>query len=296
MELQFVPFPFLVLFLSTWNTVQHAEHLTAFASVSSSSRDTEHGIRTAGVDNMLLSRVVELGAFKWSKRVCGFGLTIYAAYVAVQWMRYGRSSPRQRWGQHNHDLLDRFMPEWDVREVHKVFLDCAPADAYRLACNLDPMQLPLVRFIFRTRSLLLRGSEQTPVQTCGLVSYTKSIGWEALAEIPDREVVMGSVTKPWKANVKFRSVPPQQFTPFREPGFVKIVWTLRSDMLPRGTLFRTETRAVATDASTRWKFRMYWAAFSPGIVLIRRLLLFRIAQEVKLQRFKRSQEPISSGA
>ncbi|MFL6414634.1 MAG: hypothetical protein ACJ74Y_03055 [Bryobacteraceae bacterium] len=178
------------------------------------------------------------------------------------------------------------MPQWDVAEVHKVFLECEPSDAFRLACNLDPMRLPLVRFIFRARSLLLRSPEQTPVQTGGLVSYTKSIGWSALAEIADCEIVMGSVTKPWEANVKFRSIPPQQFTAFQEPDFVKISWTLRSDIVPGGTLFRTETRAVATDAGARRKFRLYWAVFSPGIVLIRKLLLFQISREAKTMTFK----------
>ena len=89
------------------------------------------------------------------------------------------------------------------------------------------------------------------------MSYTKSIGWAALAEIPDRELVMGSITKPWKASAKFRSMLPQQFTAFREPDFVKIIWTLRANAGLGGTVFCTETRAVATDAGARWKFRLY---------------------------------------
>jgi hypothetical protein len=38
-------------------------------------------------------------------------------------------------------------------------------------------------------------------------------------------------------------------------------------------MYRTETRAVATDASARAKFRWYWSRLSPGIWLIRRLSL-----------------------
>ncbi|MFL6450024.1 MAG: hypothetical protein ACJ746_20440 [Bryobacteraceae bacterium] len=218
---------------------------------------------------------------KWPGCVLATGLSLYAILVAVQWIRYGRSSSPRKRAEDEDDLLDRFMPEWDVAEIHKVFLECEPADAYRVACNLDPMQLPLVRFIFRTRSLLLRSSEVTPVQTGGLVSYTESIGWVALAEIPDREILMGSVTKPWQANVTFRPIAPDKFTAFGEPDFVKICWTLRSDRVPGGTLFRTETRAVPTDAGSRRKFRLYWSVFSQGIVLIRRLLLVQIRREAK---------------
>jgi hypothetical protein len=55
---------------------------------------------------------------------------------------------------------------------------------------------------------------------------------------------------------------------------VKIAWTLRADPISRSqSIFRTETRAVATDAAARRKFRRYWAVLSPGIILIRRASL-----------------------
>jgi hypothetical protein len=85
---------------------------------------------------------------------------------------------------------------------------------------------------------------------------------------------MGAVTQPWYANVVFRPLPPDEFVSFDQPGYVKIVWTLRADPTGRRTsVFRTETRVVTTDATARAKFRWYWAKFSPGIVLIRWLSL-----------------------
>ena len=81
---------------------------------------------------------------------------------------------------------------------------------------------------------------------------------------------MGAVTQPWEANVVFRALPPNEFVLFDEPDYVKIVWTLRADAIdPKASIFRTETRAVATDASARVKFRRYWSFLSPGIILIR---------------------------
>jgi hypothetical protein len=38
-------------------------------------------------------------------------------------------------------------------------------------------------------------------------------------------------------------------------------------------VFRTETRAIATDALARTKFRRYWSFLSPGIIAIRRIML-----------------------
>jgi hypothetical protein len=79
---------------------------------------------------------------------------------------------------------------------------------------------------------------------------------------------------PWKANVVFRTVVPDEFATFDEPGYVKIVWTLRADPLDAtASVFRTETRALATDASARRAFKRYWSVFSPGIVVFRRMML-----------------------
>lgn len=81
---------------------------------------------------------------------------------------------------------------------------------------------------------------------------------------------MGAVTQPWEANVVFRPLPPGEFAVFDEPDYVKIVWTLRADPIGADvSIFRTQTRAVATDAAARAKFRRYWSFVSPGIILIR---------------------------
>src|SRR5262249_47613425 len=82
------------------------------------------------------------------------------------------------------------------------------------------------------------------------------------------------VTKPWEPNVTFRALPPGEFAAFSEPDYVKIAWTLRADPIDRTScVFRTETRAIATDPAARSRFRWYWAFASPGIALIRRLSL-----------------------
>jgi hypothetical protein len=46
-------------------------------------------------------------------------------------------------------------------------------------------------------------------------------------------------------------------------------------------VFRTETRAAATDAGARSKFRRYWRLFSPGIIAIRLLLLPSLKAEAE---------------
>jgi hypothetical protein len=100
-----------------------------------------------------------------------------------------------------------------------------------------------------------------------------ALGWGVLADTPG-EIVLGSVTRPWEAHVVFKALPPEAFAAFDEPGYVKIVWSLRADPLASDrSTFRTETRATATDPSARVKFRRYWALTSAGIALIRLLSL-----------------------
>jgi hypothetical protein len=216
----------------------------------------------------------------------GLGLAAgaYGAYAAMTWYRYGRVAepdPHQR-----DELLDRFMPAYEVVERHRIRVAAPPAVTLAAARDQDLFQLPLVRAIFKTREIVLGATPDDRPRPRGLVAATLALGWGILAELPDRELVVGAVTRPWEANVTFRALPPDEFADFSEPGFVKIAWTLRAD--PAGdfmSIFRTETRAVATDTAARSRFRRYWAFASPGIGLIRRLSL----RPLKLEAERRAQ-------
>ena len=132
----------------------------------------------------------------------------------------------------------------------------------------------IVRAIFSARAFVLGAEPEAEARPKGLVAQTTSLGWRVLAENPGREIVIGAVTQPWLPNVVFRGLAPEEFRAFQEPGYVKIVWTLRADPVGESeSIFRTERRVTATDQTARTKFRWYWARFSPGIILIRRVML-----------------------
>jgi hypothetical protein len=159
----------------------------------------------------------------------------------------------------------------------------APPDiTLSAAADTDLEQSPVVRAIFRARELVLGSKNDAVARPRGLLAQLTSLGWGILAETPGREIVAGAVTQPWLANVVFRALPPDEFRAFQEPGYVKIVWTLRAD--PAGaseSIFRTETRVTTTDRAARARFRWYWARFSPGVVLIRRVMLRRLKKEAE---------------
>jgi hypothetical protein len=178
-------------------------------------------------------------------------------------------------------LLDQFIPVYDVVERHRARVNAPAEVTLSAATEMNLEQPAIARLIFRTREVLM-GGRAAHRASLGLLAQMKSLGWGVLAEIPGREIVMGAVTQPWKAEVVFRAVAPNEFAAFAEPGYVKIVWTLRADPIgPVESIFRTQTRAVATDAGARVRFRRYWAFVSPGIRLIRQLILIPLKAEAE---------------
>lgn len=226
------------------------------------------------------TRKVARTAARWSAASVGIGVAAYAAYVGTTWLRYGHVGPSN--GVEPDPLLDRFMPTYEVVERHHTYVAAPAAITLTAAAEMDLQQLRIVRYIFKGRELLLRSRPDERRRPRGIIELTRSLGWGVLAETPGREIVMGAVTQPWESDVVFRAVPPEAFAQFHDPGFVKIVWTLRADAREDGScIFRTETRAVATDVDARMRFRRYWALVSPGITLIRRMMLEPVKAEAE---------------
>ncbi|MCC6538643.1 MAG: hypothetical protein IT162_13895 [Bryobacterales bacterium] len=218
------------------------------------------------------------------------GLTLFAVRAAAVWLRFGRAT---RTGA--DPLLDRLLPDYDIAERHHIRI-AAPADTvFAAACAVDLDDSPVVRAITRGRELLLgtRTDPHAPPLPRGMLAGMKARGWGVLAELPQREIVMGAVTQPWQANVVFHALPPEEFAVFYAPGYVKIAWTLRADPDGDGdAVFRTETRACACGGEARRLFRNYWALLSAGIVLIRwetLRMLKRAAEQ------KNPPEPVGAG-
>lgn len=204
----------------------------------------------------------------------------YALLVTNAWRSYGYPPPPRP--DERDALLDEFMPVYDVVERHRIEIDAPPAVVLAAAQDQDLMHSPVIRTIFRARELVLGATPDDPMRPAGLIATMQSLGWRVLAERPGREIVVGAVTRPWEADVVFRGLPPEQFAAYREPGNVKIVWTLRAE--PAGehrSVFTTETRAVATDATARARFRTYWAFASPGIAAIRLFTLRPLMREAE---------------
>jgi hypothetical protein len=187
-------------------------------------------------------------------------------------LRYGAAKIST--GAGKDSLLDRFIPNPEVVEDHSIAIAAAADVVLATAKEMEFLKSPVVRTIIRARELALGGEPDTRPHPPTLFEQMQSIGWVVLSERAGREVVLGSVTRPWLAAPVFRSIAANEFRDFSEPGYVKIAWTLRADPVDdRHSVFHTETRVCTTDADARERFRSYWSFVAPGIKLIRVAML-----------------------
>ena len=191
-------------------------------------------------------------------------------------------------------LVERFLPRYDVAVVHADVFRASPAQCYARVMELDLLQAPFVRAALGLRALpqrvlgtLRAPGNRTSIEASPLTFRLRDmvgLGWILLAEIPGVEMVLGQVSRPWKADASSTGAPttPEQFTNFDEPGFAKIVTSLRVD--PYGndsSILTVETRVAATDAMSRRRFRRYWLLIGPASSLIRRMALRLLATELR---------------
>jgi len=154
------------------------------------------------------------------RRGVGLAAVSYAAYVGVTWARYGQvSGPNP---DEHDELLDRFIPVFDVVERHHIHIAAPAAVTLEVAQDMNLFDAPIVRAVFRGRELILRAAPDNRPRPRGLLAEMQSLGWVVLAETPGHEIVVGAVTQPWEANATFRSLPAETFRAFNEPDYIKI--------------------------------------------------------------------------
>ena len=190
--------------------------------------------------------------------------------------------------------MEQFLPRYDVAVVHADIFRAPPARCYARVMELDLLQAPFVRAALGLRALPQRvlgtlrapgngTTINTPPPTFRLRDMV-GLGWILLAETPGVEMVLGQVSRPWKADASSTDAPatPEQFTNFDDPGYAKIVTSLRVD--PYGnnsSILTVETRVATTDAMSRRRFRRYWLLIGPASSLIRRMALRLLAADLR---------------
>src|SRR5207253_3656075 len=136
-------------------------------------------------------------AGRWLAFAAGMAANSYGAYVTSAWYSYGK--PRKpAAGEDVDPLLDCFIPEYEVVESHHVSVAAPAKITLAAAADMDLERSVIVRAIFKGREFILGSDRDNVCRPRALLAQMKSLGWGVLAQIPDREIVVGAVTQPWK--------------------------------------------------------------------------------------------------
>jgi hypothetical protein len=186
-------------------------------------------------------------------------------------------------------LIDRYLPQFDVTEVHEVQMDAPPEVTYSAIRDAD-LRDPLVGALFALRELpnrlarKLRGEPPPPAAKSFTFRdvATEEMGWVSLDENPGDEFVVGSVGRFWQRDYGWRPVAREAFVGFNEPGYAKLAisFSVRPNA-SGGTVLRYEARTATTDAAARMRFRWYWRMIRPGVAIVMRRALGRIKAEAE---------------
>lgn len=177
--------------------------------------------------------------------------------------------------------MDSLMPVFHVSELHSTRVD-APTevvyDEFRRV-NLKGSVLSWV-FTFPRRFANLFRRRKKPVKHLNLATFEKG-GFFLLSDDGHQEILVGMIES-MGGGAKPGVLDAGQFKGFREPGFAKILWSIRVKEVDGASLLQTETRVHCTDPRTRRIFRVYWFFIQPFSGLTRRDMLraFRARAEL----------------
>jgi hypothetical protein len=189
-------------------------------------------------------------------------------------------------------LIDRYLPRFDLTEVHEVEVDAPPAVTFD-AIRKTELRDPLINTLFGIRELpnrLARKLSGTPLppqpKSLTFADMVKpEMGWIHLAEEPGIEFVVGSVGRFWRKDYGWRPVQPDDFAGFGEPGYAKLaVGFFVQPAGFGGSTLRYEARTATTDETARKRFRRYWRLIRPGVAIVMRRALGRIKVEAERER------------
>ena len=160
-------------------------------------------------------------------------------------------------------LLDQAMPDCDRRELHRRRTSAPPPALWEAIHELRADELTAMRVLMGMRTL----GRKSGAGDVTVLRGFRGMGFRAVAEEPERELVVVGIGRFWTPSGGLRKVTDKgQFLDFQEPGYAKVAFNFRIE----DGVISTETRIAATDAHARRRFGLYWLAIRPGSGLIRR--------------------------
>jgi hypothetical protein len=183
--------------------------------------------------------------------------------------------------------LDEVMPDYDVHEVHELWVPAWPEPAYEAVLAVTANEVRLFGPLMSLRAVpsRLRGRRRSRDARAPLLTEMLKAGFVDLGAEPGSEVVLGAVGRFWSptGNLPLRTVRTREdFKMFAEPGYSKAAVNFSVEPQSEGSVLRTETRIVGTDAEATRKFRRYWWLIGWASAAIRRSWLKAIRRRVSV--------------
>jgi hypothetical protein len=189
-------------------------------------------------------------------------------------------------------LLDRYSPEYDYVEKHRMIINATPEMAFKAAKSMDLSHSKLIALLFGIRNMygkafsVFNPNKNTIASIAlnpTLDDLLKKTGFIFLDEDRDNEFVLGLVGKFWMptAHIK-KGLSSEEFLNFNEDGFAKacanFLITKRDD---GSILLSTETRTKCIGLKAKSAFTLYWSAVRPFSGLTRRVMLSTVKAEAE---------------
>ncbi|SMO66007.1 SRPBCC family protein [Solitalea koreensis] len=168
-------------------------------------------------------------------------------------------------------------------EIHRIFVNAKPDNAWEIARHFDMSMVPWVRLLFDIRTLpskIVGSDNQNIDRRLGIDQITQEETGFMIIHETEREVVVGAVGQFWHLDIPFAKVKPDKFRTFNTPGWGKVAWAITVEPYLDGSTIRFELRTSATDDQSWTKLNRYYHIIGVGSRLIRESLLAHIQADL----------------
>jgi hypothetical protein len=174
--------------------------------------------------------------------------------------------------------IDEWLPQYQVGSSYSILVRASAEKTFAAVKHANFSDLPIVRGLMRLRGYRIGGTvPDSAAQNSVRGSFL------ALAEVPQREVLLGIVGRFWKLDGGIvRGLAADEFADFHREGYAKAVWNFSLAPADGGTQLRTETRVQTFGRAATVKFRTYWLFVGPFSGVIRKAML-RAAKRIAEQ-------------
>ena len=121
---------------------------------------------------------------RWTAGAVGLAAATYGVCVSAAWLRYGKASSADPGDE--DELLDGFMPVFEVAERHHIVVAAPAAITLAAAAEMDLYRSLPVRLIFRTRDWVMGSASTEPLSPGGFLRLSRGSAGASLTSGQDR--------------------------------------------------------------------------------------------------------------